>query len=126
MEAPKVMTAEDFCAFRDGVRQKLFPLDRAHIASFAKTVYACAKKGDKTAIDLYKKVGSDLADSVILAVTKTGEKLKGVVVTGGMVNAKEFWQDSFEEKLGNIKVYYVVNGIEVATRDMAKEMIKGE
>lgn len=127
---PKPMTAEEYCDFRDGVRKKLFPLERSHIASFAKVVYACAKQGDKSALELYKKVGYDLADGVLLAIKKTGKRLDGVVVTGGMVNAKEFWQNEFENKLKEInqkvKVDYITNGVEVATLQIAKESYKGE
>lgn len=129
-EQLKVETCEEYCAFRDRVRSSLYPLERAHIASFAKVVYASAKEGDEKAIALYKEVGLDLADIVISAIQKTGRQLNGVVVTGGMVNAKEFWQKVFEEKLknkyGDIKVNYLANGIEEATLYMAKEIIKGE
>lgn len=127
---PSLMTADKYCEFRDQVRKKLFPLERSHIASFAKTVYLCAKQGDEKAKSLYKKVGVDLSKNVILAIQKTGKKLNGVVVTGGMVYAKEFWQKEFLEELNkkfqDVKVYYLANGIEVATHDLAYKMLKGE
>ena len=129
-ESPKAMDAQEYCDFRDNVRRSLSPFDRAHIASFARTVYDCARQGDKRSIDLYKKVGFDLAELVITASRKAETKPCCVLVNGGMVNGKEFWQESFEEKLkneyGTIKVHYLTNGIDEAMCHMAKRMIEGE
>ena len=129
-EAPRTMSAQAYCAFRDAVRKKLAPFDRAHIASYAKKVSECASLGDKGAIALYERVGCDLADTVILAAKKRGGALDGVVVNGGMVNAKAFWQNSFEKKLfdvyGKLKIHYLTDGIDEAMCDMAKRIIKGE
>ena len=96
---PKLLTAQAYCTYRDKIREKLAPFDRSHIASYAKVVYACAKNGDQKALSLYQKVGEDLASIVCSAIAKTGNPLHNVVVTGGMVNAKEFWQDSFALRL---------------------------
>lgn len=53
-----------------------------------------------------------------------------MVVNGGMVNGKEFWMESFEDKLENecgaIKVHYLTNGIDKAMCHMVEKMIKGE
>ena len=129
-EAPGIMTAAEYCAFRDNIRKTLAPFDRAHIASFAKKVYECALQGDEKAIALYERTGLDLADIVIAAAKKGEIGLRGVVVNGGMVNAKEFWQNSFEARLfnvyGKIKIHYLTSGIDDAMCDMAKKMIKGE
>ena len=129
-EAPGIMTAAEYCAFRDSIRKTLAPFDRAHIASFAKKVYECALQGDKSAITLYERTGFDLADIVISAAKKGEIGLRGVVVNGGMVNAKKFWQSSFESRLfnayGKIKIHYLTSGIDDAMCDMAKRMIKGE
>lgn len=129
-EPPTVMDAAKYCEFRDGVRRRLAPFDRAHIASLSKTVYSCARLGDEVALDLYKKVGSDLASLLISTAKKTGQGLSCAVVNGGMVNAREFWQESFEKKLeneyGSIKIHYLINGIDEAMRRMAEEIIKGE
>ena len=132
-EPPKPMDAADFCAFRDRVRQSLAPFDRAHIASFARKVCDCARLGDAQALELYKKVGLDLADLLLAAAKKAGGVLKGAVINGGMVNGKEFWAESFEERLRReypaVTLHYITDGIDEATRNMAKTMInkdKGE
>ena len=129
-EPPKAMDAKEYCDFRDNVRRLLSPFDRAHIASFTHTVYDSAKLGDKRSVELYKKVGLDLAELVISASRKAQTALSCVVVNGGMVNGKEFWMESFEEKLENeygvIKIHYLIKGIDEAMCYMAKRMIKGE
>ena len=128
--APGIMTAEEYCAFRDSVRKALAPFDRAHIASYSKKVYECALQGDEKATALYERTGMDLADIVISAAQKGAIELCGVVVNGGMVNAREFWQSGFEKRLfsiyGKIKIHYLTSGIDDAMCDMAKRMIKGE
>lgn len=129
-EPPKPMNSAEYCDFRDRVRQSLMPFDRAHIASFARTVYDCAKLGDRRSLELYKKVGYDLALLTIAAAKKAGGELNCAVVNGGMINAKEFWKESFEEKLKSeynaVKIHYLINGIDEAMCHMAKEIIKGE
>lgn len=129
-EVPKAMDAKEYCDFRDSVRSSLFPFDRTHIASFSLIVYDCARLGDKRSIELYKKAGLDLADLVITCSRKAQTELSCVVVNGGMVNGKEFWMRSFEEKLinkyGAVKIYYLTNGIDEAMCCMAERMIKGE
>ena len=129
-EPPDAMDAADYCAFRDRVRRTLAPLDRAHIASFARTVYDTAKRGDGQSLALYKSVGLDLATLVITAAQKARVTLRGVVVNGGMVNGKEFWMEGFEEALkteyGAVRVHYLTNGIDDAMRHMANKITKGE
>ena len=121
-----VASAEEYCSFRDNVRASLFPFDRTNLANMAKTVYKCAKMGDPKAIKLYEKTGSDLADTVISAMAKTGKELKRAVVTGGMVNAKEFWQESFEKKLKSryedFTVIYIPDGLSVGLFEIAKNV----
>ena len=123
-EPPGAMDAREYCAFRDGVRGSLAPFDRSHVASFAKAVYECAKRGDGRSLELYRGVGRDLARTVIAAAKKRGRDLECAVVNGGMVNALEFWQKSFEDELfatyGKIKVHYLKNGIDEIMCDMAK------
>lgn len=129
-EPPKPMDAVEYCNFRDKVRQSLMPFDRAHIASFAKTVFDCARRGDPQSLELYRKVGLDLAELVLSAAKKAGGELKCAVVNGGMVNGKEFFAESFEEKLkgeyGDVRIHYLKNGIDEAMCHIAKEIIKGE
>ena len=129
-EPPSAMDAREYCAFRDGVRGSLSPFDRSHVASFAKTVYDCAQLGDGRSLELYYGVGRDLAHTVITAAKKRAEALTCIVVNGGMVNALEFWQKSFEDELfaeyGKIKIHYLKSGIDEIMCDMAKRIIKGE
>ena len=129
-ELPGPMDAKEYCEFRDSVRGVLAPFDRAHIASYSRIVYDSARLGDKKAVELYEMVGQDLAELVIAASQKTQNGLRCVVVNGGMVNGKEFWMNSFEERLkseyGAIKVHYLTNGIDKAMYHMAEKMIKGE
>lgn len=127
---PGVTSAEEYCAFRDSVRASLFPFDRANLAEKAKTVYKCAKAGDPKALELYGKTGSDLSGIVLSAMAKTGEELKCAVVTGGMVNAKEFWQESFEKSLksryADFTALYIPDGLSVGLLEIAKRMLEGE
>lgn len=129
-EPSRPMAAVDYCEFRDNVRRLLSPFDRSHIASFSRVVYDCAKLGDKKSAELYNKVGLDLAELVIAALNKAQNGFNSVVVNGGMVNGKEFWAESFEEKLktkyGEIKIHYLTNGIDVALCHIAEQMMKGE
>ena len=127
---PLHLSAEEYCAFRDGIRKKLGPFDRAGVARHAKTVFSLAEKGDKTATKLYEKVGLDLADVVLSAAKKSGKNLVNAVVTGGMVKAKKFWQASFEETLKkhyDVKnIFYIDDGIDIAMCEIAKNMKEGE
>ncbi|MBQ7293619.1 MAG: hypothetical protein IJW79_07760 [Clostridia bacterium] len=129
-EPPKAMDAREYCDFRDNVRHSLSPFDRAHIASFTRIVYDAASLGDKRAVELYRQAGLDLAELVITALRKAETDLRCAVVNGGMVNGKDFWQESFEEKLkneyGTVKVNYLTDGIDKAMCRMAEKMIKGE
>ena len=123
-ESPKSMSTKEYCEYRDKVRQRLSPLDRAHIASFAKTVYECACAGDPMALSLLKKAGEDLASVVLSAAQKSQQSISRIVVTGGMVNSKFFWQKAFEEKIKEKysinEVIYIADGIDTAMRQMAK------
>ncbi len=127
---PSAMSAEKYCDFRDNVRNAMAPFDRANIASLAKKVYACAKQGDERSIELYEKVGRDLAETVIAASRKARVRLNCAVVNGGMVNSREFWQESFEKRLKNEynteKVYYLTDGIDEVMCDIAKKLSEGE
>lgn len=119
-EPPRVLSAEEYCLVRDKVRQNMAPLDRGHIASFAKTVYDCAVEGDNKALEIHKAIGKDLADIVIAAANKTDKPIKNVVVTGGMTRSRDIWQEVFEQRLKEFyvieKVYYIADGIAEALK----------
>ena len=125
---PRLISASEYCKYRDSIREKLSPFDRYHIAEYAKVVYKCAEEGDDTSLSLYKKVGEDLADIVLSAIAKIGENSVGVVVSGGMVNAKQFWENHFENRLSthtDLKnISYIANGIDQALSEIAKRVIE--
>ena len=111
---PEPMSADEYCDFRD----------------FVKTVYACAVAGDTRSLDLFDKVGCDLAETILAASRKANAELTCAVVNGGMVNCRNFWQDSFEERLEkegkSTKIHYLTDGIDEVMRDLAKNLLKGE
>lgn len=127
---PNAMSAADYCDYRDNVRKRISPFDRAHIASYAKTVYLCAKSGCKRSIELYDKVGYDLAETVLAASRKARSDINCVVVNGGMVHSRQFWQESFENRLkkeyDTVVVHYLTNGIDEVLYDVAKNILQGE
>ena len=124
---PGILCAEEYCALRDKVRNRMKPFDRAHIASYAKIVSSCAAQDDPHARMLLRQSGIDLAALVLRTAAKTGNPLKCVVVTGGMVHAKQFWQEAFEthlqEKHQIEQVIYLPDGINDALYTLAKKMI---
>lgn len=124
---PGLLSAEEYCQLRDKVRTGMKPLDRAHIASYAKIVSACAAQNDPHALILLEQAGFDLADLVLRAAAKTGNPLKRVVVTGGMVRAKEFWQEAFESRLRENhqieQVFYLPDGINDGLYTLAKTIL---
>ena len=107
---------------RDKVRERLYPLERGHIASFAKVVSEFAERGDKLALKIFEQAGESLAQ----LVTKTFNKLENaeptVVVTGGLVNTKKFWVTPFEKNLSGMRIHYVTDGLLFGTRRIAKEL----
>lgn len=121
---PKLLSAMEYCDLRDKVRSRIAPFDRAHIAKYAKMVTEFAKQGDSLALQLLKPVGLELAELVISAANKIDTPLKRVVVTGGLVHAKEFWQETFEGRLRENcdleQVVYLIDGIDDAMYLLAK------
>lgn len=107
---------------RDRVRENLFPLDRQHIASFAKVASDFAGYGDPLAIQVFEQAGENLAT----LVTKTFKKLENakasIVVTGGLVHAKRFWAPAFEKHLPGVRIHYITDGLLFGTRCIVKEM----
>ena len=107
---------------RDRVREKLYPLERQRIAAFAKTVFDFAEKGDKSAIEIFKKAGRKLSELVTSTAEKLGEKAPAAVVTGGLIHSKKFWAPCFEETLKNYTVHYVSDGLLLGTSYIAKKL----
>lgn len=119
-----LQTAKEYCEMRDVVREKLFPFDRAHIATFAKTVFDCAKEGDRAALALYGKTGEKLAELAATAAEKIGVALDVVVVTGGIVHSKEFWERKFKQSLSQKtslkKIRFLTDGMNDALLSIVK------
>lgn len=107
---------------RDAIREKLYPLDRQHIASFARVVTDFAELGDPIALDIFNDVSKKLSELVIKTAKKLGATASTVVVTGGLVHAKNFWAGAFERLLPGIKVHYIEDGLLCGTRRIAKEL----
>ncbi len=125
---PLLATAEP-ATYRDGrdmVRQRLFPLDRQHIASFAKIVADFAEKGDKSALDIFKYSGEKLADLVICTAKKLTGEIPNIVVTGGLIHSRKFWAEYFEAAIyrliPDVKIHYVSDGLLKGTFKIAKDL----
>lgn len=107
---------------RDKVREKLFPLERQHIASITKTVADFAEKGDSEALKIFDKAGKKLAELVMKTANKLEAVPAEVVVTGGLTNIRKFWGDSFEAALPSFKIHYVNDGLLYGTYLIAKDL----
>ena len=121
-------TPAQYKDMRDGVREKLYPLDRQSIASYSKAVYEFAQKGDKTAIEILNYSGKKLSELVICIAKKLSGKISAIVVTGGLVNTRDFWAENFEGDILNsvpdVKINYVSDGLLKGTLKIAKDLYK--
>ena len=119
-------TPEQYKDMRDAVREDLYPLDRGNIASFSKEVYDFAQKGDKTAIEILNYSGKKLSELVICTAEKLSGKISAIVVTGGLVNTRDFWKENFEADISNsvpnVKINYVSDGLLKGTLKIAKDL----
>ena len=109
---------------RDEVRARLAPFERQHIAAFSKVVSEFAEKGDKTALDIFEYAGEKLSELVLKTANKLQLDSATVVVTGGLINAKKFWSDSFQKSLQNFKILYINDGLLYGTYLIAKDLFK--
>ncbi len=133
LESP--ITAETSTAvirdLRDGVRKKLGDKSRRGIAAYTKTVVKFAEMGEKDALIILSEAGIDLAKIVAdAAASLLPYKVKSIAVTGGLVNIKKFWKESFQEfllKNSNITEFnYIEDGVILGTFLKAKENFKKE
>ena len=120
-----LLAADDPATYRDTrdkVRENIYPLDRQHIASFTKVVAEFAEQGDKLALEIFERVGVNLAK----LVTKTYQKIDGakasVVVTGGLIHTRKYWAEIFEDRLSDMEIRYVADGLLLGTRRIVKEL----
>ena len=126
--SPGLLSVSEYCALRDKIRANIFPLTRAHIAEYAKIVSNYAKQGDPLALKLLEQTGNDLANLAMQTANKINNPIQRIVVTGGMVNSKQYWCESFQEKIQrehNIsEVVYLPDGISDAMYTIVKNLIK--
>ena len=112
---------------RDQIRERLAPLDRAHIASLTKTVAEFAEKGDKNALDIFRYAGEKLAELVVCNAKKLSENtIPAVVVTGGLIHVRNFWADSFETAVHRVlpetEIRYIPDGVLLGTCRIVKNL----
>lgn len=107
---------------RDKIREKLYPLDRQHIASYARVVCEFAEREEPLALEILENAGKSLARLVALTEKKLGVQASAVAVTGGLIGAKQFWAPVFEKQLPNRKIHYVADGLLFGTRRIVKEL----
>ena len=113
---------------RDKVRANFFPLERSHIASFAKITAEYCSEGDPLALELYSEAGAALGRLVIQAANKLGLKqIHGLTVTGGLVNARQYWQQAMEDTVNAGLIvsnyHYMLDGLMTGTFEIAKKLI---
>ena len=117
---------------RDGVRKHIGERNRRNIAAYAKVVTRFAEMGESDALGILSEAGYDLAKIVLNAINSLlPYEVKSVTVTGGLVNIKKYWEQSFKEfllKNSSVKEFNFVNdGVILGTFLKAKEnFIKGE
>lgn len=120
----------DICKSRDDVRSRIFPIERKKIASLAVTVAKHCENGDRDALEIMNAAGREMAEICVHAVNKLlPYKVKCLVVTGGLVGCRKFWQDEFEKTLrfgSAVNEFEYVNdgvliGTELAAIDVYKE-----
>jgi N-acetylglucosamine kinase-like BadF-type ATPase len=123
------LDAEKICCVRDEVRKKIFPLDRKHIASYAKTVVAHCELKESDALNIINDAGVEMAMLCVDCINKLSPfKVNKIAVSGGLVNVREYWQSAFEDTINNYgvanKVIYKADGILLGTQLLAVEQAK--
>ncbi len=111
---------------RDGVRKHIGERNRRNIAAYTKIVTKFAEKGEKDAMEILSEAGCDLAKIVLdSAKSLLPYKVQSVTVTGGLVNIKKYWENSFKEfllKNSTVKEFNFINdGVILGTFLKAKE-----
>lgn len=97
-----VENPEELMQKRDDVRYAIGERTRGHIASFAKTVCACAHNGDNVSIDILKKAGYMLAELCVNTIKKVSSQSGGhLIISGGLINSATFWEESFRQYFEN-------------------------
>lgn len=90
--------AAAICQLRDEVRARIFPLERKHIAAYAKTVAAHCEGGEEDALSIMSGAGKEMAMLVADCAAKLlPHKITKIVVSGGLVSSRKYWQSEFEK-----------------------------
>lgn len=115
------------CQTRDSIFHKLSPLDRSHVASYTKIVVSCCEEKDPYSIKLMNDAGKDMAELVGKSLRKLAlTKANGVLVTGGLLHTKAYWQASFEaslkEQFDIASFHYIPDGIIRGTHMIAEAL----
>ena len=116
--------AEEICNIRDGVRWRIFPIERKKIAAYTKTVAKHCENGEEDALEIMACAGHEMAELCSECVNKLlPYKVRKIVVCGGLVNCNAYWKDAFEK---NIKMRssvtdfeYIDDGILLGTKLIA-------
>lgn len=119
--------ADAFCQARDAVRKRLAPLDRAHIASYAKMVAAHCQSGEADALAILRDAGIQLAKPVLSVIRKLyPHRAVKLAVSGGLVHSAPYWKDAFEQQLSGYiaDVVYAENGVMCGTKELAKRLFE--
>ncbi len=117
----------DICLIRDGVRSRLLPLDRKHIAAYCKAVVKHCENGQIDALKILQDAGQHLGLLVAdCALKLMPYEVKKVAVSGGLVNCLAFWQESFEKTVKencSVKDFvYDINGVLLGTKALAEKI----
>ncbi len=119
------------CKMRDNVRKRLQPLDRKNIASYTKIAARFAEMGEEDALKLFSDAGTELGKIIVNCYNSLKPyTAHGVTVTGGLLNTKDFWQESFEKHIKEnsdiTDFVYVNDGVILGTLETAKKFINKE
>lgn len=119
------------CGSRDAVFYQLSPLTRSHIASYARVVAACCAEQDPVSLKIMADAGKNMADIVAKALRKLKlSGANGILVTGGLLNTRAYWQESFENTLNTqfqiTEFHYVPDGVIRGTQIIAANLAQAK
>ena len=94
-----VSTSDGLLLRRDAIRNRILPLERGLVASFAKAAADFAREGDKVALEIYENAGASLANTAI-RISKKCRLLENIriAVVGGIANSRDLWQKGFDKQ----------------------------
>ncbi len=115
------------CQARDAIFQKLAPLSRGHIASYTRIVASCCAERDAVSLKIMEDAGKHMADLIAKAMGKLElRSANGILITGGLLNTRTYWQASFEEALRDqfdiSAFHYIPDGVIRGTQIIAEAL----